>query len=335
MAGRVYGRRLARDGVVAMRRKAFRRARELYKWHLGALLLTVALVVLMHGAGFPVGDQARMGSVFSDPLRTLPAALGMLYTPYAFDVLRLYVIFLVLLPFWLPLFDRRPMLALALSAAVYAVPQFISGAAIPDWPGGRVWYFNPLAWQLLFFSGVALGRRGPPGPEGFWRSRWLLPAAAAVVAAGIFVRTAAPALMAASNPAVPFIHDDLVFGKLPLTGKSNLEPVRLLSFAALALLTVRVLPASWSGWRSSWLRPLAHCGRHSLQVYCLGLVLVFIGGTLLWNFGGGDVAMVAATALGIAIQAAAATARERRRLGKASVAAAAAADHSALAAHSR
>ena len=313
MAGRVYGRRLLRDGAAAMRRRAFARARELYRWHLGTLVVTVAAVTLISMWGPGLVDEARLAPIFMQPVGTTLAASGMLYTPYAFDVLRLYVIVLLLLPFWLPLLHRKPWLAVGLSVCVYAIPQFVSGAAIPDWPGDRVWYFNPLAWQLQFFLGVALGHHGLPGSRRFLRSNSLAIFAGLVLAVGIFVKTTAPAMMAAYNPSVPFIHDDLVYGKLPLTGKTNLEPLRLITFAALVLLTTRFLPGAWSGWRSRAMRPLVLCGRNALKVYCLGLFLTFTAGQILRGGFAGDGAMIGAVAAGIALQVAAAAILERRR----------------------
>jgi hypothetical protein len=302
MAGHVYGRRLDAWGARVVRRRVFARAFQLYRWHLGTLAVALALVVVLHSAGMDPLPRSRLAPLFARPLAGLSAVVTMAYAPYAFDVLRLYILFLLVLPFWLPLLERRPRLALGLSVAAYLVPQIWPGVAIPDWPGGRVWYFNPLAWQLQFFLGAAIARRGLPGPAGFWRSSGLTAAAGAVVIAGVLVRTAAPALMAAHDPAVPFIHDDLVYGSLPLTGKTNLEPVRLLYFLALALLTTRLLPAAWRGWRSRWLRPLAICGRRGLQTYCLGLVLVYATATVFNRLGGGDLGMIAATWGGIAVQ---------------------------------
>ena len=60
---------------------------------------------------------------------------------------------------------------------------------LPNWIDGG-WFFNPLAWQVLFLTGAALGY-APPGPEvGAARRRrcpsggWLVAAAALVLALG-------------------------------------------------------------------------------------------------------------------------------------------------------
>ena len=46
---------------------------------------------------------------------------------------------------------------------------------------------------------------------------------------------------------------------------------------ALALVTVHFIPIDWPGLKSRWLRPMVLCGQHSLEIFCLGILLSFIG----------------------------------------------------------
>jgi hypothetical protein len=61
-------------------------------------------------------------------------------------------------------------LALAVSAGLYVAAR-VFGLNLPNWPEAGGWFFNPLAWQLVFTLGLVsavLGRDGPrPAP-------WLL-----------------------------------------------------------------------------------------------------------------------------------------------------------------
>jgi len=307
VAGLVYGPKMDRDGFAATRRRIFSRARQLYRWHLGTLLFTLFLVAILQASGLDILDRARLMPFFSNPLGILPAVLSMGYTPYAFDVLRLYVILLAVLPFWLALRKRSLPLAVGVSVAVYLVPQVFPGFNLPDWPGDRVWYFNPLAWQIQFFLGTALAGWKLPG---FWRSKRAAVLAGIILVGGVLVRQVAPGWLAAQAFHIPFIHDDLLFGKLPMTDKTSLGPVRLLSFGALAILTLRWLPGSWSGWRGPWLRPLALCGRQALKIYCLGLVMVHLLGHSLAAAEAGTPWVIAVTGVGVVLQIAAAYALE-------------------------
>ena len=59
--------------------------------------------------------------------------------------------------------------------------------------------------------------------------------------------------------------------------KNNLDMLRFLHFLALAIVTVRFIPIDWPGLKSRWLRPAILCGQHSLEIFCLGIFLSFIG----------------------------------------------------------
>ena len=49
----------------------------------------------------------------------------------------------------------------------------------------------------------------------------------------------------------------------------------------MALLVVRFLPFGWPSLKSHWLRPLIVCGQRSLEVFCVGVFLSFVGHFLL------------------------------------------------------
>jgi len=69
--------------------------------------------------------------------------------------------------------------------------------------------------------------------------------------------------------------------------KNNLDLLRFLHFAALAIVTVYFVPIDWPGLKSRWLRPLILCGQHSLEIFCLGVFLAFAGHFILAEVSGG------------------------------------------------
>lgn len=313
VAGLVYNKILLRDGFKILFQQTFKRAVQLYCWHFFALITSVLFIVVLQYYGIEIIQKARLNFLFSNPLQALPATLGLAYTPYAFDVLRLYILLLLVLPLWLKLLDINKWLALAVSLVIYLIPQFVSGANISEIPAGLVWYFNPLAWQLQFFLGSFLAINGLPGSRDFWRSKITTSLALIIVIAGILVRTMGPYLVETFNPAVPFIYGDLLYGKLPLTGKTNIEPVRLIYFSALILLTVNILPKEWNLWKSNIAKPFILCGKHALQIYSTGLILVFVSGHILLNIGASNTMMIIAAIIGISIQVTVANRLEQRK----------------------
>jgi hypothetical protein len=314
VAGMVYSKILIRDGFKMLFQRTIKRAAQLYYWHFVALIISVLSILVLQYYGIELIKTARLNFLFSNPLQALPATLGLAYAPYAFDVLRLYILLLLVLPLWLKLLDINKWLAVAVSLIVYLIPQFVGGANISEIPAGKLWYFNPLAWQLQFFLGSFLAVNGLPGSRDFWRSKSITSLALTIVIAGILVRTMGPYLIETFNPAVPFIHDDLLYGKLPLTGKMNLEPVRLIYFSALLLLTVNILPKGWSFWKSDIAKPFVLCGKHALQIYSTGLILVFVSGHILRNINASNTVMIIATIIGISIQVTVANHLEQRKI---------------------
>jgi len=45
-------------------------------------------------------------------------------------------------------------------------------------------------------------------------------------------------------------------------------------FVALAIVTVRFIPADWPYLTSRWFRPMILCGQHSLEIFCLDFPLL-------------------------------------------------------------
>ena len=84
-----------------------------------------------------------------------------------------------------PRAERRAVLGLR-SAGLYAVVQVFE-VNLPSWPLDGSWYFNPLAWQLIFALGVFVGRRAKSGGIGYDRRLYAL--CLAVVVSSAFVAT--------------------------------------------------------------------------------------------------------------------------------------------------
>ena len=103
-----------------------------------------------------------------------------------FDILPLYVVLMLMAPGF-ALIDRyAPNLVLAVSLLIYGVTLGFK-IPIPTWPVEGEWFFNPLAWQLVFVLGFVMARED--GVGGFAR-RHIVPirlVALPIVAAGLLV----------------------------------------------------------------------------------------------------------------------------------------------------
>jgi hypothetical protein len=265
--GSVYARIAARDGVPAAVWDMGRRTLRLYRTHLIVFAL-FAVMIFAAGAVFPdEADRLGWGFLFRDPLRAVPAALTMLYQPVQMGILPIFIWSMLLLPGFDALQRRFGDAALAAPIAVYLLAR-LTGLAAPSLGPDTGIAFNPFAWQLVYLLGAWIGRRrllrGRALPM---LDRWsplVTVGAVGMLAFGLVARlqwegyTSWPVL----DPSV-------------WVGKEDLAPARLLHGLALAWLVACFVPvnAPWMHTRAGLV--LAAIGRHSLQVFCVGLFLAW------------------------------------------------------------
>jgi hypothetical protein len=163
---------------------------------------------------------------------------------------------------------------------------------LPTYPEGGVWYFNPFAWQFLFVLGGAVQRYRQAG-GGLPSSRVLL--AASILYLLVSLVLALSWRIAWLGALMPTMLGEFLY---PIS-KTDLDPLRLLHFAALCYVVLCYVGQD-AGWLRGWIaRPIVACGRQSLQVFCLGIILSFTGQTILVQFNDSLLAQLATTVLGI------------------------------------
>jgi hypothetical protein len=82
--------------------------------------------------------------------------------------------------------------------------------------------------------------------------------------------------------------------------KTNLAPLRLISFLALFVLVARWVSPQAAFLRARWARPLVLCGSHSLEIFCLSILLSALGHFLMSEIAAGPVMQVAVNVAGVA-----------------------------------
>jgi len=167
----------------------------------------------------------------------------------------------------------------------------VFGWTVPAWPNGH-WAFNPLAWQLLVVLGawwMLEGERVRP-----WvTSRTALGFAVLYLLFSLFV-----ALSWRIKPLEALIPQALT--KLYPLDKSNLDPLRLLHFLAIAVLAAWLVPRDWRGLTTPVMRGAIICGQNTLPIYCLGVLLAFASHMALFNISEGLAMQIAVSLVGIA-----------------------------------
>jgi hypothetical protein len=269
-AGMVYHRAMVRDGLGAAWLKIARRIAAIYRTHLILLVLFIAEVgILVAWLNPPSFLQFLTLDGFSaHPFRSIVNAVLLGSQPKFFEILPLYIVLLSLLVVTLPLL-RWPRLLLGGSVLLYVAAR-VFPLSLGSWTGG--WFFNPLAWQVIFMVGVT-------SPyilkaKNYWRGwDWL----AALFSLFSLFESHAKHLNG-HVPAALLIHFEV--------GKPAVHPLRLLAIVSLAWLAWRYIPATANWLRSRWAGPLVLLGQHSLGVFSSSILLSVLGEAILFTHPG-------------------------------------------------
>jgi hypothetical protein len=283
------------EGWSGVINRTLRRSWDIY---VAFLLLTLASAILVHllGGGSPA-DENNTRILLDQPGATLARAAILQYRPVNTDVLPLFVLLHLSFAPLLWLLLRVPNLTLGASLVLYALVH-VFGWTVPAWPNSH-WAFNPMAWQFLVVLGawwMIEGKKVEP---------WVRSPAVLAIAVTLLLASLVVALSSRIEPLEALIPKSVPQLLYPMD-KSNLDPVRLLHFLALAILASWMVPRNWQGMTTPLMRGAIVCGRNSLPIYCLGVLLAFACHIALLDISNGFAMQLALSAAGIVMMVAAA-----------------------------
>lgn len=301
-AGMVYGRALDNQPPLRAAARVYHRAWQLYVAHIFLFMLYMATVA--HMASLLnvslYAEEFHAANFLNETDVAVIMALTLRFQPVFMNILPLYIILL----FWLPLvllgFRHYPKTTFAISLILWATVQFDGSINLPAYPGAdKRWYFNPFAWQALFVIGAWFGWRNTRGSVAWLASPWLLRAAIFIAIVSLVLRV---------NWTTHVFYDPVpaLFAETlwPLMNKTDLSFTRFLSVLAAAVLVARLVPPRSRFLESRFAKPFVMCGRHSLHIFCLGILLSMLGYLIINEHYGGIALQGAVTAGGIAIMVA-------------------------------
>src|SRR6267154_4041407 len=168
-----YARMMQRDGWLRAAGRIYRRVWQLYVAHIllfVAFSAQVAWVSIARDTPSLIEEMELLG-LGQNPYRAILEAALLKFRPVNLDVLPLYIVLLAAFPFALPALLRWPYAVVAASLGFYAATSHFDWN-LPGYPENKVWYFNPMAWQVVFYSGAVLA---VVAPQLAWLDRWRLP----------------------------------------------------------------------------------------------------------------------------------------------------------------
>jgi hypothetical protein len=273
-AALVYGQLLVRRGTLVATVQIYYRVWQLYVAHIFIFMIYSAEVsyAMLRLQTQTYSEELRLSSFLQEPHVAVVKMMMLQYQPELLDILPLYIVLLAVFPIVLLLQRVRPFAPLILSFAIYLLTLYF-GWEPKTYPNADGWFFNPFAWQFLFIVGATAGSAQsaaqsplPPWP---WIPR------AAIVVTVVFAVIKLTWLANRFWDGIPSLFYDQL-GELA-EDKSDLSPLRLVSFFAVALTIVHFMRRDSAMLRHPLSKLVIICGQHSLHVFCLGILLSVLG----------------------------------------------------------
>jgi hypothetical protein len=284
--------------------RLFGRALELYAAQVLITMLAIAMLAVsaMEFSNPLLLQWHNAAAVFNDPVPTHIGLAVLTHQLGYFDILPLYVVLMLMAPFFTAIDRHTPQAVLPLSVALYLCVLTFR-LTLPTWPVAGTWFFNPLAWQIVFVLGFTLAR--DDFGVGAWARRHIVllrVLAAPVVVLGLLVVWFDwwPDPTQVPNPKLFFITD-----------KTYVTPPRLIQFLSLVAVGSLLFPyiralATFAVLRRPVLGLiglLAMLGRNSLYVFCIGSLLSLTGQIVRFHYRGSVGIDTVVVILGILIMA--------------------------------
>jgi len=285
-----FGRVFEREGAfTGIQRVAFR-IWQVYWAHIGLALVMITLsLAAFRLTGIDYARQLGLVWFLANPELGLPLLVALGFTPAFLDILPMYLVLLAMLPAMAILGRVSSLLPLGVMAVLWLAVQ-LTGINLP---GGQspemVWFFNPFAWQLVFFTGFAFGMGWLKAPA--LTRGWLFWACIAALVLSVPVNFWA---FTDSVPILGAIHDMLV----PADGKTNLVLPLYLHFLASAYVALVLVEPIRERLHMIW--PIILVGQQALATFMAGIVFAWLGGMVLDAVGRGQVAIALANLAGFA-----------------------------------
>lgn len=289
----MYDRLAPKQGTSFVLLRIASRALTIYAAHLMLICIAIAMLAASaHAFDNPLFlEWYNAAGVFYDPMRAHIGLVTLTYQLGFFDILPLYVVMMAIVaPIIVVVHGSMPRLLLPASLCLYVFTLW-SEISLPTWPTEGYWYFNPLAWQLVFILGFVLAGHGGPGAvvrrhlPTIRKFAWPIVVAAAIVV--LFELLPDP---------VKLPEPKLFF----MSWKSFATPPRLLQFLALVAAMSAVFPLI-KRWAPNLATLLSKLGRNSLAVFCVGSILSLAGQIVRFLYKGGLAADAAIVIVGIAL----------------------------------
>jgi hypothetical protein len=277
-AAMAYGKIFSRAGFLAGTARVVKRCGELYSCHLG-LFFSVAVILVLGNRLLDTNvdyvNLLNLEFFFDNAQDALVGLFTLTYVPNYFDILPMYLVALAMLPPLLLLARVHKILAGAVCVALYLSVFFFRLELPAEITFHRPWFFNPFAWQMLFYTGFCLGAGYIRLPQA---QNWL------VFFCAVYVILCIPLSHFPTYSSIRWLNS--IQGSLePFVSKTNLGILRWLHLLALAYLSAAVFKNREHLLQRKMFAPFIKTGQQALPVFLMGMVLAHVAGMAMDELG--------------------------------------------------
>ena len=290
----VYARMMLDRGFIVGATRLTKRVWQLYIAHIILFVIYIAAITYL---ALRFGDseminEFNVAGLVDQATETLRQGLMLKFKPVNLDVLPLYIVLMGLFPPVLWFMLRQPDLTMVISIVLWLVTRQM-GWNFAAYPAGT-WYFNPLAWQVLFVFGAWCALGGARKSMAIVNSKYTLWFCIAYMILGLVMT------MAGKFPDFGALFPRWLYSTFNPNDKTFLAPYRFIHFVVIVILVMRFVPKTWPGLEWKVWDPVIVCGQQSLAVFCVGVFLSFVAHFLLSLSSGSIFVQVLVSVAGIA-----------------------------------
>ncbi|MEL6639911.1 MAG: OpgC domain-containing protein [Pseudomonadota bacterium] len=171
-----FGTSYDRRGWLLGTARVLYRCWQVYWAHIGLFFALLLMLIALDSFGFEklYVNSLALQVFLNNTAEGVFGLMTLTYVPNYFDILPMYIAILMMMPIIMALAKVRVELVFAFMAIVWFMGQtrllqslglerLVVGLPA-SFTNDRQWFFNPFAWQLVFFSGFALVRGWIPTP---------------------------------------------------------------------------------------------------------------------------------------------------------------------------
>lgn len=293
-AALAYRKIFGRAGFFIGTARVVKRVSELYACNLGLFFIIATLCTAgdrFLDTGIDYINLMNLDYFFDNTQDALLSLFALRWVPNYFDILTMYMVMIAMMPFMMLLVRLHVAIAGLVSIALYLCVPLLGWELPAELEFDRPWFFNPFAWQLLFYTGFFLG------------AGWIMPPTSRrslTIICTVFVIAAIPFSNFSLNSSVAFFGTARAYIE-PVVSKTNLGVLRYVHFLCLTYLSVTLLKGHENSLHSRYAAPIVKSGQQALPVFLTGIAMSFSAGMALdvWNRSISKTVVVNAVGIGL------------------------------------